>query len=31
VAQGIYLEQATRRAQVIDRAMTEAAPDPWHR
>jgi adenylate cyclase len=31
VAEGIYLEQATRRAQVIDRAMTEAAPGPWHR
>jgi adenylate cyclase len=31
LAEGIYLEQATRRAQVIDRAMTEAVPDPWRR
>lgn len=31
LAEGVYLEQATRRAQVIDRAMTEAAPDPWRR
>lgn len=31
LAEGVYLEQATRRAQVIDRAMTEAAPDRWHR
>ena len=31
LAEGVYLEQATRRAQVIDRAMTEAAPDAWHR
>jgi class 3 adenylate cyclase len=31
LAEGIYLEQATRRAQIIDRAMTEAAQDPWHR
>jgi class 3 adenylate cyclase len=31
LTEGIYLEQATRRAQVIDRAMTEAAPGPWHR
>jgi signal transduction histidine kinase len=31
LAEGLYLEQATRRAQVIDRAMTEAAPEPWRR
>ena len=31
LAEGVYLEQATRRAQVIDRAMTEAAPDSWQR
>jgi class 3 adenylate cyclase len=31
LAEGVYLEQATRRAQVIDRAMTEAVPDAWHR
>jgi class 3 adenylate cyclase len=31
LAEGVYLEQATRRAQVIDRAMTEAAPEPWRR
>ncbi len=30
-AEGVYLEQAARRAQVIDRAMTEAAPEPWRR
>jgi class 3 adenylate cyclase len=31
LAEGVYLEQATRRAQVIDRAMAEAAPEPWRR
>jgi class 3 adenylate cyclase len=31
LAEGVYLEQATRRAQIIDRAMTEAAPEPWQR
>jgi adenylate cyclase len=31
LAEGLYLEQATRRAQVIDRAMTEVAPEPWRR
>lgn len=31
LAEGVYLEQATRRAQVIDRAMTEAAPNAWRR
>lgn len=31
LAEGVYLEQATRRAQVIDRAMSEAAPKPWRR
>jgi class 3 adenylate cyclase len=31
LAEGVYLEQATRRAQVIDRAMTEVAPEPWRR
>jgi len=31
LAEGVYLEQATRRAQVIDRAMTEAVPDHWRR
>lgn len=31
LAEGVYLEQATRRAQVIDRAMTEAAPEHWYR
>jgi adenylate cyclase len=31
LAEGVYLEQATRRAQVIDRAMTEVAPDHWRR
>jgi adenylate cyclase len=29
--EGIYLEQAARRAQVIDRAMSEAAPEHWRR
>ena len=31
LAEGVYLEQATRRAQVIDRAMAEVAPDHWRR
>ena len=31
LAEGVYLGQATRRAQIIDRAMTEAAPDHWQR
>ena len=31
LAEGVYLEQATRRAQIIDRAMTEAAPETWRR
>lgn len=31
LAEGLYLEQATRRAQVIDRAMTEVASDHWRR
>ena len=31
LAEAVYLEQATRRAQVIDRAMTEVAPHPWRR
>jgi class 3 adenylate cyclase len=31
LSEGVYLEQATRRAQIIDRAMTEAAPEPWRR
>jgi class 3 adenylate cyclase len=31
LAEGLYLEQATRRAQVIDRAMSEVAPDHWRR
>jgi adenylate cyclase len=31
LAEGVYLEQATRRAQVIDRAMSEKAADRWHR
>jgi adenylate cyclase len=31
LAEGVYLEQATRRAQVIDRAMSEVAPDHWRR
>ena len=29
--EGVYLEQATRRAQIIDRAMNEVAPDHWRR
>ena len=28
LVEGIYLELAMRRAQVIDRAMTEVAPKP---
>jgi adenylate cyclase len=31
LAEGVYLEQATRRAQIIDRAMSEVAPDHWLR
>jgi signal transduction histidine kinase len=31
LAEVLYLEQATRRAQVIDRAMTEAVPEAWRR
>jgi adenylate cyclase len=31
LVEGVYLEQATRRAQVIDRAMNEVAPDHWRR
>jgi class 3 adenylate cyclase len=31
LAEGLYLEQATRRAQIVDRAMTEVAPDHWRR
>jgi class 3 adenylate cyclase len=31
LAEGVYLEQATRRAQVIDRAMIEVTPEPWRR
>jgi class 3 adenylate cyclase len=31
LAEGVYLEQATRRAQTIDRAMNEAVPEPWRR
>jgi adenylate cyclase len=31
LAEGVYLEQATRRAQVIDRAMSEKVADRWHR
>lgn len=31
IVEGIYLEQATRRAQIIDRAMAEAAPEHWRR
>ncbi|KAB2846227.1 MAG: hypothetical protein F9K44_15730 [Hyphomicrobiaceae bacterium] len=29
--EGVCLEQATKRAQVIDRVMAEAAPDHWRR
>lgn len=31
LVEGIYLELAMRRAQVIDRAMTEVTPEPWQR
>lgn len=31
LAEGVYLEQAARQAQIIDRAMTEAVPDAWRR
>ena len=31
LAEGVYLEQATRRAQIVDRAMSEAAPTAWRR
>lgn len=31
LAEGVYLEQATKRAKVIDRAMSEVAPDAWRR
>lgn len=31
LAEAVYLEQATRRAQIVDRAMTEVAPDAWRR
>jgi adenylate cyclase len=31
LAEGVYLEQATKRARVIDRAMSEVAPDAWRR
>lgn len=31
LAQGVYLDQATKRAKVIDRAMSEVAPDAWRR
>jgi adenylate cyclase len=31
LTEGVYLEQATKRAKVIDRAMSEVAPDPWRR
>lgn len=31
LAEGVYLEQATRRAQVIDRAMSEKVDDHWQR
>jgi class 3 adenylate cyclase len=31
LAEGVYLQQATRRAQVIDRAMAEVSPDDWRR
>lgn len=31
LAEGVYLEQATRRAQIVDRAMTEAVPAAWRR
>ena len=31
LTEDVYLEQATRRAQVIDRAMAEVVPDHWRR
>jgi class 3 adenylate cyclase len=31
LVEGLYLDQAIRRAQIIDRAMTEAVPEPWQR
>jgi class 3 adenylate cyclase len=31
LAEGVYLEQATRRAQVIDRAIAALVPEPWRR
>lgn len=31
LTEGVYLEQATKRAKVIDRAMSEVAPDAWRR
>ena len=31
LAEGVYLEQATKRAKVIDRVMSEVAPDAWRR
>lgn len=31
LAQGVYLDQATKRAKVIDRAMSEVEPDAWRR
>ena len=31
LAQGVYLDQATKRAKVIDRAMSEVAPEAWRR
>lgn len=31
LAEGVYLEQAMKRAKVIDRAMSEVAPDAWRR
>lgn len=31
LAEGVYLEQAARQAQIVDRAMTEAVPDAWRR
>lgn len=31
LAEGVYLEHATRQAEIIDRAMAKAAPDAWHR
>ena len=31
LAEGVYLEQAARQAEIIDRAMSEAVPDAWRR